>query len=208
MKPDIILIGGGGHCKSCIDVIEADGTYQIKGILDLPGKLHQTLFDYRIIGTDEDIAALAQTHEHFLVTIGQLVNPSARIRIFNQLKQFNRELPIIISPLAHVSQYAKIGEGTIVMHQALINAGAEVGKNCIINTKALIEHDARIEDHCHIATGATVNGEVKIGVGTFVGSQSVIRESVEIGERSVIGAGVSVFKSVPPYSKISEGHGQ
>ena len=206
MKPEIILIGGGGHCKSCIDVIEEDGTYQIKGILDLPGKLHQTLFDYRIIGTDEDIPALAQTHEHFLITIGQLANPSPRIRIFNQLKQFNRAFPIIISPLAHVSRYAEIGEGTIVMHQALINAGARIGRNCIINSKALIEHDAHIEDHCHIATGAMVNGEVKIGAGTFVGSQSVIRETVEIGERSVIGAGASVFKTVSPCSKILNSH--
>jgi len=35
MKP-IILIGGGGHCLSCIDVIEQTGLYQIIGILDLP----------------------------------------------------------------------------------------------------------------------------------------------------------------------------
>ena len=26
IKKEIILIGGGGHCKSCIDVIEQEGT--------------------------------------------------------------------------------------------------------------------------------------------------------------------------------------
>ena len=36
MKEEIILIGGGGHCKSCIDVIEQEGKYQIAGIVDLP----------------------------------------------------------------------------------------------------------------------------------------------------------------------------
>lgn len=36
MKEQIILIGGGGHCKSCIDVIEQEGKYQIAGIVDLP----------------------------------------------------------------------------------------------------------------------------------------------------------------------------
>ena len=30
---EIILIGGGGHCKSVIDVIECDGSFKIAGIL-------------------------------------------------------------------------------------------------------------------------------------------------------------------------------
>ncbi len=27
-------MGGGGHCKSCIDVIEQEGKYKIAGIVD------------------------------------------------------------------------------------------------------------------------------------------------------------------------------
>jgi FlaA1/EpsC-like NDP-sugar epimerase len=30
----IILIGGGGHSKSCIDVIENENKYKIVGIVD------------------------------------------------------------------------------------------------------------------------------------------------------------------------------
>ena len=30
----IILIGGGGHCKSCIDVIEIEKKYKIEGIFE------------------------------------------------------------------------------------------------------------------------------------------------------------------------------
>ena len=33
MKP-IILIGGGGHCISCIDVIEMTKEFSILGIID------------------------------------------------------------------------------------------------------------------------------------------------------------------------------
>ena len=29
----LLLIGGGGHCHSCIDVIEASGIYKIKGLV-------------------------------------------------------------------------------------------------------------------------------------------------------------------------------
>ena len=52
----------------------------------------------------------------------------------------------------------KIGEGSIIMHGAIINACAEIGKNTIINTGVLIEHDTLIEDNCHVATRAVING--------------------------------------------------
>ncbi len=31
---EIILVGGGGHCKSVIDVIEQEAKYKIAGIID------------------------------------------------------------------------------------------------------------------------------------------------------------------------------
>ncbi|MDK9694251.1 MAG: acetyltransferase, partial [Sulfurimonas sp.] len=34
MKEEIILIGGGGHCKSVIDVIEQQNSFVIAGIVD------------------------------------------------------------------------------------------------------------------------------------------------------------------------------
>ena len=54
MKEKIILVGGGGHCKSCIDVIEQEGAYQIAGVVDVPEKLHQKILGYEIIATDDD----------------------------------------------------------------------------------------------------------------------------------------------------------
>jgi sugar O-acyltransferase (sialic acid O-acetyltransferase NeuD family) len=200
MKQKIILIGGGGHCKSCIDVIEQEGKYQIAGIVDVPEKLHQNILGYEIIATDDDLPRLANEYENFLITLGQIKSPEKRIRIFQTMKELGAKLPVIISPLAYVSKHARIEEGTIVMHHALINAGARIGSNCIINSKALIEHDAVISDHCHIATGAIINGGVNVGRGTFLGSNTVCKEYIEIGENAVIGCGVIIIKNVPPKS--------
>ena len=194
----IILIGGGGHCKSCIDVIEQQGKYQIAGIVDMPEKLHQKILGYEIIATDDDLPRLVNEHENFLITLGQIKTPEKRIRIFQTLKESGAKLPVIISPLAYISKHAKIGDGTIIMHRVLINAGAKIGSNCIINTKALIEHDAIIGDHCHIATGAIINGGVKVGRGTFFGSNAVCKEYIKIGENAVIGCGAKITKNIPP----------
>lgn len=192
----LILIGGGGHCKSCIDVIEQEEKYQIAGIVDVPEKIHQKILGYEIIATDDDLPDLVKEYDYFFITLGQIKSPDKRIRLFKKVKKLSGKLSVIISPLAYVSRYAKIEDGTIVMHYALVNAGAKVGKNCIINTKALVEHDAIIEDHCHIATGAIVNGGVKVGSGTFFGSNSVSKEYIEIGENSVIGCGAKITKNI------------
>ena len=196
MKEKIILIGGGGHCKSCVDVIEQEGKYRIADIVDLPEKLHQKVLGYEIIAADDDLPQLVNKYENSLITLGQIKSPEKRIRIFQTLKELGAKLPVIISPLAYVSKHAEIGDGTIIMHYALINAGAKIGSNCIINTKALIEHDAVIGDHCHIATGAIINGGVRVGSGTFFGSNAVCKEYIEIRENTVIGCGAKITKNV------------
>ena len=206
MKENIILIGGGGHCRACIDVIESCREYRICGIVDTAEKMHQEILGYEIIATDEDIPRLVHAYPNFLVTLGQIHSPDKRMHIFNLLKKHRASLPVIVSPWAQVSRHAEVSEGTIVMHHALINSGVRIGKNCIINSKALIEHDARIGDHCHISTGAVVNGGVKIETASFVGSCTMLKEGVTIGGHSIIGAGSSIFGDVPPNS-IVKNHG-
>jgi len=192
MKNDLLLIGGGGHCKSCIDVIEEGGQYRIVGIVDMVAKLHHKVLGYEVIGVDEDLPNLVQEYGNCLITVGQIKTAEERIRLFDTLKALDASLPVIVSPHAFVSSHARIAEGTVVMHHALVNAGASVGRNCIINTKALVEHDAYIADHCHIATAAVVNGGVRIATASFFGSGAVSREYIEIGERSVIGCNETV----------------
>jgi len=193
----IILIGGGGHCRACIDVIEQEGRFTIAGIVDMPEKKQHNVLGYSVIGSDADLAQAIKTFPNVLITLGHIKSPSRRIELFNDLMQMGAHFPVIQSPLAYVSPHAQVAEGTIVMHHALINAGARVGRNCIINNKALIEHDAVIEDHCHISTGAVVNGGVKIGMGSFFGSNAVCKEYIEIGENAVIGCGAIIVKNIP-----------
>ena len=137
MKEKIILIGGGGHCRACIDVIEQEGRFTIAGIVDVPEKIQHKVLGYPVIGSDSDLAELIKTCPNVLLTLGQIKSPTRRMELFNDLMTMGARFPVIKSPLAYVSPHAHVAEGTIVMHHALINAGARVGRNCIINTKAL-----------------------------------------------------------------------
>ncbi len=191
---NIILIGAGGHCKSCIDVIELQKKYKIIGIIDNKKKVGTKIFNYKIIGNDNDLTKIKKC-KNVHISIGQIKTPKKRVNIFNKLKKKNFKFPVIISPLAHVSKNASIKEGTIIFHNSIINANAHIGSNTIINNQALIEHDAIIGNNCHISTGSIVNGGTKVGDGTFVGSKAVLREQIQIGKNCIIGMGKIVKKS-------------
>ena len=186
---EIILIGGGGHCKSVIDVIEQEERFEIAGIVDKPKLLGSKVLGYPIIGNDSDLSNLVKKYKYALITVGQIRSPSLRVKLFNLANEAGFILPSIISPNAYVSQHTSIGNGVVVMHNALVNANAVIGDNCIINSKVLIEHDCQIFDHCHISTNATINGGVVVKSGCFVGSGSITKESITIQKNSFIKAG-------------------
>ena len=194
MTKNLILVGGGGHCKSVIEAAESAG-YNILGVLDTLENVGKQVLAYSVIGTDDDIPQYVDKAE-FVITVGFIKNPAIRIKLYNKVKEAGGKLATVIASTAHVSKYSTIGEGTVVMHQAFVNAGAHIGANCIINTFCNIEHDAQIGDQCHISTGTMVNGDCKVGDRCFIGSQSVLSNGIAIGDDIIVGAASFVRKSI------------
>ena len=193
-QKNLILVGGGGHCKSVIEVAESAG-YNILGILDMPEDVGKKVLDYKVIGTDDDLPLYVDKAE-FVITVGFIKNPTTRIKLYNKVKEAGGKMATVIASTAHVSKYSTIGEGTVVMHQAFVNAGAHIVANCFITSFCNIEHDAQIGDQCHISTGTMVNGDCKIGERVFVGSQSVLANGITIGYDIIVGAASFVRKSI------------
>ena len=116
------------------------------------------------------------------------LGPGADISVV--MDDLGSHLVKIVAPEAQAPfiKQTKIGEGTIIMHNVVINAKVEIGKNCIINTKSLVEHDTIIGDHCHVSTGVIINGSCIILSNTFLGTGSVILNNVKC-KKKIISAG-------------------
>lgn len=190
----LILIGGGGHCKSVIDVAESAG-YNIHGILDNFKKRGDHILAYPVIGTDEDIPSLVNLGD-FVITVGHIKSDTIRRKIADKVYAAKGHFATIIASDACVSKYASIEEGTVIMHKAVVNADAKIGKHCIINTMVNIEHDVRIGNFCHISTGAMINGEAIVGDDVFIGSNSEIHNCKVISNNIVIAAGSVIYKDL------------
>ena len=194
-KIGIILVGGGGHCKSVIDVLVDSHEFNIIGILDMKDKVGSNLLGFPIIGTDEDIPKLIIKYKYFHITIGHILSNVNRVNLYHRIESLGGSFPIIKAYDAHISKFALIHPGTFIGHNVVINAGAKIGSNCIINTGAVIEHDSIVENHSHISTCVTVNADCQVGEGSFLSSHVVINRGVEIPPESRIYSGSIVTKS-------------
>jgi sugar O-acyltransferase (sialic acid O-acetyltransferase NeuD family) len=195
-KKKIVLLGGGGHCKSVLDSIISLGIYDEIGIVDYNKTIKY--FDIEIVGTDEDLPLLLKNgwNEAF-ITVGSIGSTSIRHRLFSLVNELGFSIPTIIDPTAIIAQDVHINDGVFIGKRAVVNAGSTIGNGAIINTGAVIEHDCTIGDFSHISPGAILCGQVSISSDTHVGAGTVVRQGIEIGSSTMIGAGSVVVKSIP-----------
>jgi sugar O-acyltransferase (sialic acid O-acetyltransferase NeuD family) len=193
---NIVLVGGGGHCLSCIDAIESTNMYSIIGIIDKEENVGKKILNYEIIGTDSMIESLVEKEYSFLITIGQIKSSSLRRKVYEIIKNAGGKLATIIASTAYISKYAVIGKGSIILHKAFVNAGVIIGENCIINTGSIVEHNTEVADFTHISTNSTINGDCKIGSDIFIGSNVTVNQGISIYRNSIIASGSLITKNV------------
>ena len=78
----ILLVGGGGHCLACIDVIEAEGKHKVAGIVERNGESALPVVGYEILGNDYNLAELLRKYPIALITVGQIKSADLRMKLF------------------------------------------------------------------------------------------------------------------------------
>ena len=184
MKRKIILVGAGGHAKSCINLIERINDFKIIGLTD--SKKRGYLLNYKILGDDTVLDQKKFKNINLCLSFGSIFNINLREKIFKKLKNKGFICPILISKESSISKFSKIGSGTMIMGNTFVNAGTSIGENCIINNNSLIEHDVKIGNNSHISTSVTINGSCKIGSNCFIGSGTIIKNDIKIKNNTFI----------------------
>lgn len=193
----IILLGGGGHCRSIINTIQTWQLYDIVGIIDLKQNIGQYVNGIEIIDSDENLMKYKKAGiNNAFISVGSIGNTSIRKRLYNLVKKLGFNDPPIIDGTAIIASDAKVLDGTFVGKGAIINSNCNIGINCIINIGCVIEHDCIIGGFSHVSSGATLCGGVKVGENTHIGANSTIIQYKNIGENVIIGAGSVVTKDI------------
>lgn len=192
----LILIGGGGHCKSVLDSILAMRIYDRIGIIDSNSSI--SVSGVEVIGQDDDLLKLKnEGWTDAFISIGSIGFTSLRRRLYQVVKDIGFNVPFIIDPSAMIGVETKIGEGVFIGKRAIVNAGASIGNCAIVNTGAIVEHDCKIGSFSHISPGGIVCGQVIIGDDSHIGAGSVVRQGINIGANALIGVGSIVTRDIP-----------
>lgn len=188
MSKPLIIIGASGHGKVIAD-IALKNNITVKGFLDDDETKGNTFIGFPLLGKIENYTKYPDCD--FVIAIG---NQKIRKEISEKL---DAAWATLIHPNAAVSEIeTEIGEGTVVMANAVINPSAKVGKHCIINTGAVVEHDNVIEDFVHISPNATLAGTVKIGESTHIGAGAAVINGVAVAKDCIVGAGAAVINDI------------
>ncbi|MDI6452391.1 acetyltransferase [Peloplasma aerotolerans] len=197
MNKRILLVGGGGHCKSVLDTLVKLNIYTEIKIIDKKENIGNSVMGFSIIGEDKDLPDLFQKgYNYAFITVGSVGDTSIRIKLFNMLKTIGYQIPTIVDPSSKVSKYSRIEEGVFIGKLSIVNADAIIQECAIINSGSIVEHDCQIGSFAHISPGAVLGGEVIIGNNTHVGLNATIMQQIKIGSNSIIGMGSIVNNNI------------
>lgn len=193
----LVLIGGGGHCKSVIDTVKVLKLYDEVVITDPRFPASKEILGIKIAGNDDVLTGLKRAgfHEAF-ITVGSIKSTKLRQALYDKAHALGFVFPNIIDPSACISQSVRMEDGIFIGKGVIVNADVAIGKMAIINTGAIIEHECTIGKYSHIAVGAVLCGSVSIGNYSLVGASATIIQGISIGNHSIIGAGSTVLRNV------------
>ncbi len=195
----LLLIGGGGHCRSVLDCVLAANEYEEIGIID---REDSSLLRLPVKGKDEDLPQLfREGWTDAFVSVGSVGNTALRRKLYRMIREIGFTVPVIRDPSAVVARGVKLKEGVFIGKRAVVNTDSRIGCGAIINTGAVIEHECVIGDFTHISPGTVLCGQVSVGPDAHVGAGTVVRQQIRIGEGALIGAGSVVVRDIPNHVK-------
>ncbi len=196
---NLVLIGGGGHCKSVLDSalrMSAFNNIVVTDFDSAPGTI--ILGNISIAGSDDILSDLRnEGYNYAFITVGSIKSSALREKLVKKAISFGFGFPSIIDPSASISRFSKIQDGTFIGKNAIVNANVSLGKHCIINSGAIIEHDCNVGDFSHVSVGSILCGNVTVGARSFVGAGSTIVQGKTIGSNVIIGANSTVLSDIP-----------
>ncbi|UJP11492.1 acetyltransferase [Microbacterium sp. KUDC0406] len=191
---ELVLLGGGGHARSILAALRAEGRPVRGHLAPQPGDLGEAC---PYLGDDDVLSTFDPEEVLFVNALGSTSSTAVRRVLYERAVALGFRAARVVHPRAFVDSGARLAEGVQVLAGAIVNVGAVVEENVLINSGSVVEHDALIGAHSHVSPGAIIAGGTRIGAGAHVGLGARVIQGVTVGSGSVVGAGAVVIDDVP-----------
>lgn len=194
----MIVVGAKGFAKELLEIFHQnkniDDLYFFDNInKDIESSLYGT---FPILKNQSQVEKIFKEKSNkYAIGIG---NPNLRSKVYSIFNELGGKCVSIISPYAKIGAYqVYIGEGSIIMTDAIITSNITIGIGSLINKQTLIGHDVTLGDFVEVAPGAKIGGHCIIDDKVFIGMNATILPKIKIGKNAMIAAGAVVTKDVP-----------
>ena len=178
---NLIIVGAGGHGRCCLDI--AREKYDDIVFLD-DGLIGKTINGYKVVAGMNDMSRLYGKYSNIFIAVG---NNKLREKLIGQAEKIGFNVISLISNQSNVSKYAKIGYGSVIFPNAVVESNASIGNGCVVCANCTINHDAVIDDFC------------------LVNSSSVVRPTGLLNKHSHVGCCCLIGKELKEASFIEDG---
>lgn len=203
---DLLVYGGGGHGKALIELVQAEGKYNVVGVIDDGRTPGEQVLGIPVLGGRRALPELVTRGIHFAANaVGGIGNIQSRVDVFLLLDEAGLTCPTVVHPAAYVESSAVLSDGAQIFPHAYIGSEANVGRGVIVNTAAVVSHDCVLGDYTNVAPGSLLAGNVLTGEAVLIGMGVTINLQVAVGSRAQIGNSAVVKEDVPPGGVVRAG---
>jgi len=204
----IILVGNSTAAEILYQYLQRDSRYQVVAF-----SVEQSFItDEQYLGLP--VVALEQLGDKFdsaehqvLVAVGYNQLNQTRARLFEQVKTLGFNVLSYIHPDAKVYS-DQIGEGAIIMANAVVEVCASVGDNSVVWANCVIGHHTQVAQHCWIASGSVLAGSASVGNYCFIGVNATVANQVNVAANNIVGANCAILKSTQDNQVYLAGQGE
>ena len=194
----LVIIGAGGHAREVAEIAHHQAAQGVPvvplGFVDDNPRLKgQVLDGLPVLG---DWTWFDDADRSSLVVICAIGTPALCRRLVSKANEYRLSFTSVVSPLAHISDRARIGEGVMIFPHVVVNTGARIGDHSILNLGVSISHDSSVGSFCNINPGVRIAGNAQVGDGCYVGMGTNVIQGRTIGAGTTVGAGAVVIRDL------------
>lgn len=174
---DLVVVGEGVFLEKVVRLIKEDGRYHFI-----------EKYDSNDFGSE--LIKLEKKTKNVILAVN---DPILRNEI--DLK-YNFNFSVLIHINSDVSKYTKIGDGTLIFEDVLIEKDGRIGKHVCIMSGVVIGQNCNIKSFVSISEGVVLKEFVEIDEMTVLGKNVFVSSGVKIGKNVKISDGIAIYNDV------------
>ena len=194
MSKRYCIYGDSPFAERIYSYIRLEGVHEVLGFTnDERYILRNEIQGLSVIPFSEFTASMKDDCE-LILALGYTSMNNLREKVFNECANAGCRIGVYISSNAIVYS-DKIGEGTIILPNAVVGPGCHIGKGNYLASSVVLSHDNIIGDFNFLSTNVVLGGYASVASHCFLGLHSIVRDGIHLTDYSLLGSGCNMLKS-------------